>query len=589
MVDPVFGDPAAHSAIDAIVAIVAYAIVIYADFSGYTDIAIGVAKLLGLPVPRRTSTARTRRARCRTSGGAGTSRCRGGCATTSTSRSAVRSKGETRTYVNIVVTMVLGGLWHGAAWTFVVLGALPRHRPGDRRLEARAPARRGPRPRCSCGASASRRSRSCAWGGCSSGPTRWRPRSRCSDGCWSAGRSPTEVVTPLVLGTIAPDAGAAVRAARAGPRAAGAHLALAPGADGARGRRRPVRDQPRSVHRAWHPSSTSSSDDEDDRHMTDDPRATLEHPDPHGDDSRTPVPHGRQTMPAGKVLDRAARRAARVGGAVRAHPEAGLRGAAARHPAHRVAVGAAPGRAISDFVQLTSATDGAMRAARARPRRGAGRRDRRAGPRRVPDARPGRHGLAEARRARGRGLEDPPADPHERAAGRRRRRLARRRPRGLPRARVPPGARALSRQGRISTGLSRLDYFDWIGAMQQIENGFSPDLVVVMIGDNDNQSLQSPGGQTVAEIGSFEWPRGYEDRVEEFTRIAVDGGAARGVGGPADRAAQGALGRDAAPERHLRARRRRHPQRRLRRHVGPVRHARRPVHALPTGKAARSS
>ena len=59
----------------------------------------------------------------------------------------------------------------------------------------------------------------------------------------------------------------------------------------------------------------------------------------------------------------------------------------------------------------------------------------------------------------------------------------------------------------------------------KIENGFSPDVVVVMIGDNDNQSLQSPGGQTVAEIGSFEWPRGYEDRVEEFTRIAVDGGA----------------------------------------------------------------
>ena len=61
--------------------------------------------------------------------------------------------------------------------------------------------------------------------------------------------------------------------------------------------------------------------------------------------------------------------------------------------------------------------------------------------------------------------------------------------------------------------------------MRQIENGYSPDLVVVMIGDNDNQSLLSPGGQVVAEIGSFEWPRAYEERVEEFTRIAVDGGA----------------------------------------------------------------
>ncbi|CAN5710613.1 hypothetical protein BH18ACT17_BH18ACT17_08720 [soil metagenome] len=83
----------------------------------------------------------------------------------------------------------------------------------------------------------------------------------------------------------------------------------------------------------------------------------------------------------------------------------------------------------------------------------------------------------------------------------------------------------LSRQGRISTGLSRLDYFDWMTAMRQIESSYSPDLVIVMIGDNDNQSLQGPGGATIAEIGSSEWPPGYEDRVEEFTRIAVDGGA----------------------------------------------------------------
>jgi hypothetical protein len=88
-----------------------------------------------------------------------------------------------------------------------------------------------------------------------------------------------------------------------------------------------------------------------------------------------------------------------------------------------------------------------------------------------------------------------------------------------------PGLVRVSKQGRISTGLSRLDYFDWLGEMQKVENTYRPDLVVVMIGDNDNQSLQSPGGQTVADIGSFDWPRAYEDRVEQFTRIAVDGGA----------------------------------------------------------------
>jgi hypothetical protein len=88
-----------------------------------------------------------------------------------------------------------------------------------------------------------------------------------------------------------------------------------------------------------------------------------------------------------------------------------------------------------------------------------------------------------------------------------------------------PALVRVSRQGRISTGLSRLDYFDWLGAMREIETGFRPDLVVVMVGDNDNQNLQTPGGDVVAEIGSFEWPRAYQERVDEFTRIAVDGGA----------------------------------------------------------------
>jgi hypothetical protein len=88
-----------------------------------------------------------------------------------------------------------------------------------------------------------------------------------------------------------------------------------------------------------------------------------------------------------------------------------------------------------------------------------------------------------------------------------------------------PALARVSRQGRISTGLSRLDYFDWMGAMREIESGFRPDLVVVMVGDNDNQNLQTPGGDVVAEIGSFEWPKAYQERVDEFTRIAVDGGA----------------------------------------------------------------
>ena len=77
-----------------------------------------------LPLPRRTSTRPTRPATCRTSGAAGTSRSRAGCATTSTSRSGATAGSQGQTVRNIMITMVLGGLWHGAAWTFVVWGAL---------------------------------------------------------------------------------------------------------------------------------------------------------------------------------------------------------------------------------------------------------------------------------------------------------------------------------------------------------------------------------------------------------------------------------------------------------------------------------
>ncbi len=122
IVDPVFGDPARHGAVETLFAIWGYAIVIYADFSGYTDIAIGVAKLLGFQFPQnfdRPYSARSlqdfwRRWHMTLSrwlrdylyiplGGS--------------------KKGEFRTYLNIFVTMVLGGLWHGAAWTFVFWGA----------------------------------------------------------------------------------------------------------------------------------------------------------------------------------------------------------------------------------------------------------------------------------------------------------------------------------------------------------------------------------------------------------------------------------------------------------------------------------
>ena len=123
IVDPVFSVPRQHSAPEILFALYGYAVQIYADFSGYTDIAIGCALLLGFRFPENFDapyTARTlqdfwRRWHMTLSrwlrdylyiplGGSSGSRA--------------------RLWRNIVITMVLGGLWHGAAWTFVAWGAL---------------------------------------------------------------------------------------------------------------------------------------------------------------------------------------------------------------------------------------------------------------------------------------------------------------------------------------------------------------------------------------------------------------------------------------------------------------------------------
>ena len=106
----------------ALLAIYAFAFQIYGDFSGYTDIARGRRQVPGLRAVAQLQPARTSRPAPGTSGTAGTSACRNGSATTSTSRWAAAAGGTLRTYRNLMLTMILGGLWHGAAWTFVLWG-----------------------------------------------------------------------------------------------------------------------------------------------------------------------------------------------------------------------------------------------------------------------------------------------------------------------------------------------------------------------------------------------------------------------------------------------------------------------------------
>jgi len=125
-VNPVFaraGGDAPIGFADAWVAALAYSFQLYFDFSGYTDMAIGLARLFGIVLPinfyspyksvnivdfwRRWHITLSRFLRDFLYIPLGGNR-----------------HGATRRYLNLAVTMLLGGLWHGAAWTFVLWGAL---------------------------------------------------------------------------------------------------------------------------------------------------------------------------------------------------------------------------------------------------------------------------------------------------------------------------------------------------------------------------------------------------------------------------------------------------------------------------------
>jgi D-alanyl-lipoteichoic acid acyltransferase DltB (MBOAT superfamily) len=122
VVDPVFGVPEAYFAPDAILATLAYATQIYCDFSGYTDIAIGLALLMGFVFPQNFNSP------YRATGFRDFWR-RWHMTLSRFLRDYLYiplggSRGSRLfTYRNLMITMVLGGLWHGAAWTFVLWGA----------------------------------------------------------------------------------------------------------------------------------------------------------------------------------------------------------------------------------------------------------------------------------------------------------------------------------------------------------------------------------------------------------------------------------------------------------------------------------
>jgi D-alanyl-lipoteichoic acid acyltransferase DltB (MBOAT superfamily) len=123
IVDDVFAAPNRHSSLEVLVAIYAYAFQIYADFSGYTDVALGSAALFGYELPEnfdRPYCAQDLQDFWR----------RWHITLSSWLRDYLYiplggSRGTSlRTYRNLMITMLLGGLWHGASWNFVIWGAL---------------------------------------------------------------------------------------------------------------------------------------------------------------------------------------------------------------------------------------------------------------------------------------------------------------------------------------------------------------------------------------------------------------------------------------------------------------------------------
>ena len=105
------------------IVVLSYTLQIYFDFSGYTDMALGSAKMLNIDLPvnfnspykansiqdfwRRWHITLSRFLRDYVYIPLGGNR-----------------KGETRTYFNLLITMLIGGLWHGASWMFILWGGI---------------------------------------------------------------------------------------------------------------------------------------------------------------------------------------------------------------------------------------------------------------------------------------------------------------------------------------------------------------------------------------------------------------------------------------------------------------------------------
>ncbi|MBZ0233541.1 MAG: hypothetical protein K8M05_14545, partial [Deltaproteobacteria bacterium] len=123
LADRVFADPSLYTSAEVALGVYAYAFQIYLDFSAYSDIAIGSAQLLGFTLPENFRTPYR-------SGSLQEFWRRWHISLSTWLRDYLyvplggNRGGDFATYKNLIITMLLGGLWHGASWTFIVWGLL---------------------------------------------------------------------------------------------------------------------------------------------------------------------------------------------------------------------------------------------------------------------------------------------------------------------------------------------------------------------------------------------------------------------------------------------------------------------------------
>ncbi|MGL5063128.1 MAG: SGNH/GDSL hydrolase family protein [Microcoleus sp.] len=71
---------------------------------------------------------------------------------------------------------------------------------------------------------------------------------------------------------------------------------------------------------------------------------------------------------------------------------------------------------------------------------------------------------------------------------------------------------------KVSSGLNRIDYYDWYARTREILSDYQPDVVVVLFGGNDTQDITDDRGK-YRVIGTAEWQKTYRERVEKYAKL----------------------------------------------------------------------